>query len=122
MNLNQKNSYYIGNNNEPVIVNDKLKTTYEKDIFAFGDCESYLQIDRHGKTYYVRPRAQAAHQQAKSFKNHFMQMLLLAYRYKDYGSSILLSEHNVLGNLMSKVAQNFLHRRFIGTIFLLIAL
>jgi NADH:ubiquinone reductase (H+-translocating) len=94
-----------------LVVTDKLQTTHDENIFAFGDCASCPEVDRFGKNYYVPPRAQAAHQQAKllakSLKNYFMQKPLLAYRYKDYGSLITLSRYNVVGNLMTKIAKNF---------------
>jgi NADH dehydrogenase len=94
-----------------LVVTNTLQTTKDESIFAFGDCASCPQTDRLGKSYYVPPRAQASHQQAKllakSLKNYLMQKPLLRYRYIDYGSLITLSRYNVVGNLMTKIAKNF---------------
>lgn len=92
------------------MVKTTLQTTIDNSIFAFGDCASCLQIDKKGNTYSVPPRAQAAHQQAsllvKSIEKYLQNKPLPIYRYRDYGSLISLSRHNVVGNVMSKVAKN----------------
>lgn len=97
------------NHAQQFLVKNTLQTTLDDDIFAFGDCAACLQIDKHGKEYLVPPRAQAAHQQAnmlvKSIQCYLQQKSLPIFHYRDYGSLISLS-HNVVGNLMSKVAKS----------------
>ncbi|MBA2651845.1 MAG: NAD(P)/FAD-dependent oxidoreductase [Tatlockia sp.] len=93
------------------IVSDTLQTTVANNIFAFGDCACCPQVDKKGKTNYVPPRAQAAHQQAKmlaqSIKNYINNKPLPSYTYTDHGSLISLSHNNAVGVLMSRVAKSF---------------
>lgn len=87
-----------------LVVKDTLQTTRDEDIFALGDCASFIQPERNLP---VPPRAQAAHQQAnllaKSLERKLLGKTLLKYNYKDYGSLITLSRYDVLGNLMGGV-------------------
>lgn len=92
------------------IVKPTLQTTKDNAIFSMGDCASCPQIDKNGNTYFVPPRAQAAHQQAKfltkAISCYLANSPLPIYKYSDYGSLISLSRYNVVGNLMSKVAKS----------------
>jgi NADH dehydrogenase len=92
-----------------LMVNNKLQTTQDKNIFAIGDCACCLQVDKEGKTYPVPARAQAATQEAevlaKSLKNFLNGEELLTFHYKDYGSLITVS-NGTIGNLMARVAKN----------------
>ncbi|HVY53309.1 MAG TPA: NAD(P)/FAD-dependent oxidoreductase [Gammaproteobacteria bacterium] len=87
-----------------------LQTTLKPNIFAFGDCASCPQVNKKGEQYFVPPRAQAAHQQAhvlaENIINYLQDKPLREYIYKDYGSLISLSQKNVVGNLMGKIAKN----------------
>lgn len=91
-------------------VKPTLQTTMQQNIFAFGDCAHCPQLNKFGQTFFVPPRAQAAHQQAnlliKSLSNYLEGKILPEYHYLDYGSLISLSKYNVVGNLMSKVTKN----------------
>ncbi|WP_419420772.1 NAD(P)/FAD-dependent oxidoreductase [Legionella sp. D16C41] len=93
------------------VVDDKLQTTRDKNIFAFGDCASCPQVDKEGKLSFVPPRAQAAHQQArilaKSISNLINGKPLLPYIYKDYGSLISLSHRQAVGVLMGRATKTF---------------
>lgn len=92
------------------IVSPTLQSTKDPDIFIFGDSASCAQMDAKGKSFYVPPRAQAAHQQAtflaKNLLLYLKQQPLKNYHYKDYGSLVRLSHYNVVGNLMSKIAKS----------------
>lgn len=95
-----------------LVVNEDLTTTKDPSIFAFGDCASCPQLDSEGKIFYVPPRAQAAHQQAKllvtSLKCYLKKSPLPKYIYKDHGSLISISGYNVVGKLMSRIAKSIL--------------
>lgn len=92
-----------------LIVNEKLQTTKDEKIFALGDCASCPQV-KNGKKYFVPPRAQAAHQQAKllfkSLQNYINGKPLSTYNYHDYGALINLSQNTTFGYLMNRVAKN----------------
>lgn len=87
-----------------LVVRQDLQTTYDKNIFAFGDCASCPQP---GKEHPVPPRAQAAHQQAstlvKSIKLRLDNKPALPYVYQDRGSLISFSRYSAVGNLMGNL-------------------
>lgn len=91
-------------------VTSTLQSTKDPDVFIFGDSASCPQLNAKGQTFYVPPRAQAAHQQAiflaKNLLRYLKHQPLKNYQYKDYGSLIRLSHYNVVGNLMSKIAKS----------------
>ncbi|CAM5291517.1 NAD(P)/FAD-dependent oxidoreductase [Thauera mechernichensis] len=84
-----------------LVVNDCLRTTVDKNIFAFGDCAA---APWNGGPTCLPPRAQVAHQQA----GHLARVLParlhgkapLPFRYRDHGSLVSLGRHHTLGNLM----------------------
>lgn len=88
-----------------LVVDQYLRTSLDKDIFAFGDCAACLQQD--GETL-CPPRAQVAHQQAT-----YLSKLLVArldgnapstpYIYKDLGSLVSLSSYSTIGKLMGNL-------------------
>lgn len=85
-----------------LVVNSKLQTTLDENIFALGDCANFIDPD-FGTT--VPPRAQSAHQQAttlaKSLKNKLNHKPLVDFKYRDKGSLITLSCYDTFGNLKS---------------------
>lgn len=101
------------NHIQQFLVNEKLQSTTNPSIFAMGDCAACPQLNKEGGLYFVPPRAQAAHQQAKVLAKSLTNLVnskgkgLVSFHYKDYGSIIKLSQYNVVGNLMSKAAKNF---------------
>jgi NADH:ubiquinone reductase (H+-translocating) len=101
-----------------LLVNQQMQTTLDENIFALGDCAACPQITAKGETFYVPPRAQAAHQQAsllaKSIICYLQAKPLLSYYYKDYGSLIAISQYNVVGTLMGKVAKSLYIEGFIA--------
>ncbi|WP_250655831.1 NAD(P)/FAD-dependent oxidoreductase [Alkalimarinus coralli] len=87
-----------------LVVRQDLQTTYDRNIFAFGDCASCPQP---GKEFAVPPRAQAAHQQAttlvKSIKLRLKNKQAIPYVYQDRGSLISFSRYSAVGNLMGNL-------------------
>lgn len=83
-------------------VRPSLQTTHDDAIFAIGDCAA-CPLDPAAKET-VPPRAQAAHQQAAFLAAAIGRLLRGkapgAYRYRDHGSLIALSEYGTVGNLM----------------------
>lgn len=92
-----------------LVVNDKLQTTRDDNIFAFGDC---AQCPRHDAETPVPPRAQSAHQQANTLYKSLLRRLhghdLIAFEYKDKGSLISLSRRGgSVGNIMGNLSKDF---------------
>ncbi|HEX5078598.1 MAG TPA: NAD(P)/FAD-dependent oxidoreductase [Geminicoccaceae bacterium] len=91
-----------------LVVDRALKVTLDDAIFALGDCAACPQPDsgQPGCERTVPPRAQAAHQQARTLAGSLERRLegkpLLPFRYKDYGSLISLSS-GTIGNLMGRL-------------------
>jgi NADH:ubiquinone reductase (H+-translocating) len=88
-----------------LVVKPTLQTTYDENIFAFGDCAA-CPWPGHDST--VPPRAQAAHQQAsmliKSVKARVAGIAHLPeYHYHDYGSLVNLGRYSTVGSLMGAV-------------------
>ncbi|WP_232003916.1 NAD(P)/FAD-dependent oxidoreductase [Legionella jordanis] len=85
-----------------LIVNNKLQTTLDPNIFAIGDC-AYVIDKATGMP--VPPRAQAAHQQAeilvKSLQNKLENKPLMDFKYQDHGSLVALSCYDAFGSLTS---------------------
>ena len=88
-----------------LVVKRTLQTTFDQDIFAFGDCAACPMI---GSVDNVPPRAQAAHQQAsmliKTVKARLHGKPLPSYTYKDYGSLVNLGRYSTVGSLMGSLS------------------
>lgn len=86
-----------------VKVDTHLQVEGNDGIFAIGDCCACPMED--GSV--VPPRAQSAHQMAKiAYKNIVADLEdkpLRAFKYKDFGSLISLSEFSTIGNLMGNL-------------------
>ena len=95
-----------------------LQTTRDENIFAFGDCAACPQPDSDRN---VPPRAQAAHQQASLLAKSIARRLegkdLPTYRYRDYGSLILLSSFSAVGNLMGNLTGNVMLEGWLARMF-----
>lgn len=80
-----------------LVVHPNLQTTYDKNIFALGDC-AHLVDPKTGLL--VPARAQAAHQQAlflaHAFKKNYMNG---TFKFHDRGSIIALASYSAYGNL-----------------------
>ena len=79
-----------------------LQTSRDENIFALGDCAACPWPEKGG---FVPPRAQAAHQQAGHIARQIVRRIekkpLQAYRYRDFGSLVSLSEYSAVGNMLS---------------------
>lgn len=86
-----------------LLVNTKLQTTQDANIFAIGDCAGCPLPD--GK--WVPPRAQSAHQMASAVARNILLDLagkpLQDFRYQDHGSLISLSRFGTVGSLMGNL-------------------
>ena len=84
-----------------LVVDARLQTTRDPDIFAIGDCAA---SPRPGTSTTVPPRAQAAHQQASHLVRQIERRLrgqpLQPFTYRDFGSLVSLGRWSVVGNLM----------------------
>ena len=96
-----------------LVVTDRLQTTRDEHIFAFGDCAACPQPD--GST--VPPRAQSAYQQAMYLARHLPARLgldgvarkeIAPFIYKDQGSLVSLSEYSSVGSLMGSLTKGSL--------------
>ncbi|HML44754.1 MAG: NAD(P)/FAD-dependent oxidoreductase [Hyphomicrobium zavarzinii] len=87
-----------------LIVKPTLETTFDPNIFAFGDC-AYLVPP--GETLAIPPRAQAAHQEAshlvKQLKARLNGEPLKPFVYRDFGSLVSLGDYSTVGSLMGFV-------------------
>lgn len=87
-----------------LVVGSTLQTTLDPDIFAMGDCASYIP---EGESRPVPPRAQVANQQsillAKTMKARLKGQPLPQFRFTDKGSLVSLSQKNSVGNLMGDI-------------------
>lgn len=92
------------NRTNQLVVGPTLQTSLDADIFAFGDCASYIP---DGATRAVPPRAQVANQQsillAKSMKARLNNQPLPHFKFTDKGSLVSLSEKSTVGNLMGDI-------------------
>ena len=87
-----------------LVVNKKLQTTHDKNIFAFGDCAACPDE----VNTFVPPRAQAAHQQASFLYKALCKRLNglsseNEYVYRDYGSLVTLGRYSTVGSLMGAI-------------------
>ncbi|MEC4718615.1 NAD(P)/FAD-dependent oxidoreductase [Noviherbaspirillum sp. CPCC 100848] len=83
-----------------VIVTPSLQTLEDRDIFAIGDCSSYVCPSKGAA---VPPRAQAAHQQAMYLAEILSakpESELPPFRYRDYGSLVSLGPFAAVGSLL----------------------
>ena len=95
-----------------LVVTDRLQTTRDPDIYAFGDCAACPQPG--GK--WVPPRAQSAYQQAMYLVRaltHIVQegtpdTKAAAYTYLDRGSLVSLAEYSSVGSLMGSLTKGSL--------------
>lgn len=90
-----------------LIVNRKLQTTLDENIFAFGDCAACPWPGHGDET--VPPRAQAAHQQASMLVKTVKYRVagknnLPEFTYRDYGSLVNLGRYTTVGNLMGALS------------------
>lgn len=92
-----------------LVVTDRLQTTRDPSIFAFGDCAA---CPWHGKSGFVPPRAQSAHQQAshllKYLPRHIAGGEVPPWRYRDFGSLVSLGEYSTVGSLMGGLTKGSL--------------
>ncbi|KTD22279.1 respiratory NADH dehydrogenase 2/cupric reductase [Legionella lansingensis] len=83
-----------------LLVNSKLQTTQDENIFAIGDCANFTDP---ASGVPVPPRAQSAHQQAnvlvKSLQNLIKNEPLVDFKYQDRGTLVTLSCYDTFGNL-----------------------
>lgn len=95
-----------------LVVNDRLQTTHDADVYAFGDCADCAQPGGS----HVPPRAQAAYQQAKYLADAIARRVIddadvsyiAAFRYRDKGSLVSLSEYSSVGSLMGSLTRGSL--------------
>jgi NADH dehydrogenase len=87
-----------------ILVTDTLQTTIDPNIFALGDCASYTPP---GEDRPVPPRAQAAHQMARTVFINIVRMQqgkpLKRFVYRDRGSLVSLSRFSTVGSLMGNL-------------------
>ncbi|KRA82786.1 NAD(P)/FAD-dependent oxidoreductase [Altererythrobacter sp. Root672] len=87
-----------------LVVRDTLQTTRDPLIFAMGDCCSCTPA---GRTTPVPPRAQAAHQMARTVFVNLVRIMdgrpLKAFVYHDHGSLVSLSRFSTVGSLMGNL-------------------
>jgi len=87
-----------------LVVTSTLQTTFDKNIFAMGDCACYIP---NGSKRAIPPRAQVANQQAifleKALKAHIENKKLPMFEFKDKGSLVSLSELNSVGNVFGNI-------------------
>lgn len=86
---------------------DSHLRTQDTCIFAIGDCANFSWTSSDGKEQTAPPRAQTAYLQAKWLSRYLPDLLagreVPAFKYKDYGSLISLSESRAVGNLMGNL-------------------
>ncbi len=87
-----------------IVVTDTLQSVTDEDIFALGDCCSYIP---EGGQSPIPPRAQAAHQMADTvfanIKRKQKGKRLKPFVYTDNGSLISLSRFSTVGSLMGNL-------------------
>jgi NADH dehydrogenase len=86
------------------IVRPSLQTSRDERIFAIGDC-CYFKPPNSRRS--VPPRAQAAHQMAKTAFRNIAALLdgrpLKPFIYRDHGSLVSLSRYSTVGSLMGNL-------------------
>jgi NADH:ubiquinone reductase (H+-translocating) len=92
-----------------LVTHRNMQTTRDPAIFALGDCAACPQDEGQPN---VPPRAQAAHQQAKTLARSLENMLegkaLLDFSYRDYGSLVSLGDYSAVGSLMGAISRGSL--------------
>jgi NADH dehydrogenase len=87
-----------------LVVRPTLQTTRDDRVFAIGDC---CYCVPEGETRPVPPRAQAAHQMAKTAYDNIIAMIngapLRPFVYRDKGSLVSLSRFSTVGSLMGNL-------------------
>jgi NADH:ubiquinone reductase (H+-translocating) len=87
-----------------LVVLPTLQTTLDDRIFAIGDC-CYFMPNRSDRP--VPPRAQAAHQMARTAYCNVLALLtnnpLETFVYRDRGSLVSLSRYSTIGSLMGNL-------------------
>jgi NADH dehydrogenase len=87
-----------------LVVRTTLQTTRDDRIFAIGDC-CYFKPE--GADRPVPPRAQAAHQMARTAYRNVLSLIaekpLKAFVYRDHGSLVSLSRYTTVGSLMGNL-------------------
>ena len=100
-----------------VIVDERLLSVSDENLFAMGDCAACPWPGHEGS---VPPRAQAAHQQAsllvRSLRLRLDGRPLPAFHYRDYGSLVSLGKYSTVGNLMGKLVGNVLVEGYIARV------
>jgi NADH dehydrogenase len=84
-----------------LVVLDTLQAKGDEHVFAIGDCANCILP---GEESPLPPRAQTAHQQA----DHLVKVIagrlgggpLPAFRYRDFGSLVALSDYRTFGNVI----------------------
>lgn len=101
--LSQLDGLEVSRSNQ-LIVKPTLETTFDPNIFAFGDCAYLVPA---GETLAIPPRAQAAHQEAshlvKQLKARLNGEPLKPFVYRDFGSLVSLGDYSTVGSLMGFV-------------------
>lgn len=91
-----------------LVVDDRLRSSRDPRIFAFGDCAACPQPEGRA----VPPRAQAAYQQAMWLARAMPALLEgrdpAPFRYRDQGSLVSLSEYSSVGSLMGSLTRGSL--------------
>lgn len=88
-----------------ILVRQDLRTEEDPNVFALGDCSSYVS-PVNGAV--VPPRAQVAHQQAMFLAEVLSQPQtgsLLNFQYRDYGSLVSLGPFAAIGVLIGGLKQ-----------------
>ena len=87
-----------------LVVRPTLQTSRDDRIFAIGDCCYFKRGEAERP---VPPRAQAAHQMAKTAYRNINALLrgapLKKFVYNDHGSMVSLSRFSTVGNLMGSL-------------------
>lgn len=87
-----------------LVVTGTLQTTRDDNIFAMGDCASYIP---DGQNRALPPRAQVANQQAifleKVLKAHLNKNPLPKFSFRDKGSLVSLSEKKSVGHILGDI-------------------
>ncbi len=87
-----------------LVVRPSLQSSRDDRVFVIGDCAYFVP---EGSQRPVPPRAQAAHQMAKTAFRNIIRLLsqgqLEAFVYKDHGSLVSLSRFSTVGSLMGNL-------------------
>lgn len=89
------------NNKNQLLVDSRLQTTRDDNIFAFGDCAA-CPVER-GSSQNVAALAQAAHQQSVLLADNLQRRLnnqpLRDFTFRDKGTLVSLASQNTFGKL-----------------------